>query len=69
MSTALLIIGIVLGAVILVAALKAALGPDKKQHRKSDRGSGVFIGDGSSRNKNDDNDFGGDSAGDGGGGD
>jgi hypothetical protein len=69
MSAALLIIGIGLGAVILVAALKAALGPDNKQHRKSDGSGGVFIGDGGSRNKNDDNDLDGDSSGDGGGGD
>jgi hypothetical protein len=68
-NTTLLIVGVIFGAVILVAALKAALGPENKQHRKSDSGSGVFIGDSSSRSKNDDNDFDGDSGGDGGGGD
>ena len=61
MNTLLLIIGVGLGAVALVAALKAALGPDNKQHGQSD-GGGIGVGY-SHHSKSDDAD------GDGGGGD
>ena len=63
---ALLIIGVLVGAVILVAALKAALGPDKKQRRGHDAsGASAFDSEGY-RSKNFDgssNDTGGDGGG------
>ncbi|MGL4404186.1 MAG: hypothetical protein ACRCT6_00360 [Notoacmeibacter sp.] len=55
----------ILGVAVLIAALKAALGPDDMQHRKSDGGTGVGIGYGHTSKNSDDND----SDGDGGGGD
>ena len=63
---ALLIIGVIVGAMILVAALKAALGPDKKQHGQSD-GGGVGIGYTHNARRDDDDNDAGDSGGDGGG--
>ena len=68
MNTILLIIGVSLGAVALVAALKAALGPDNKQHGQSD-GGGIGVSY-NHHSKNDDSDGdGGDGGGGGGGGD
>ena len=64
LSMALLIIGVILGAVILVAALKAALGPDDKQHKSGDGGTGVGVSY-SHNSRNDENDS--DSSSDGGG--
>ncbi len=68
LNMALLILGVIFGAVILVAALKAALGPDKKQHGHSD-GGGVAVGYTHNSRRDDDDNDGGDSGGDGGGGD
>ena len=70
MNTLLLIIGVGLGAVALVAALKAALGPDYKQHGQSDGGSGGIGVSYNHHSKNDDSDGDGGSndGGDGGGG-
>jgi hypothetical protein len=63
-NTTLLIVGVVFGAAILVAALKAALGPDNKQHGQSDGGSGIGISY-NHHSKHDDDDGDGDSGGDG----
>ena len=61
---ALLIVGVIFGAVILVAALRAALGPDDKQHKRGDSGTGVGVSySHNSRNDNDDSDSGGDGGG------
>lgn len=66
LNLALWILGLTIGAVILVAALKAALGPEGKQHKNGDGGMGVGVSY-QQNSKNDDNDS--DSGGDGGGGD
>jgi hypothetical protein len=64
-NTTLLIVGVIFGAVILVAALKAALGPDNKQHGQSDGGSGIGVSyNHHSRNNDDSGDSGGDGGGD-----
>ena len=61
---ALWIIGAIIGAAIFVVALKAALGPDDKQHKRGDSGTGVGVGySHNSRNDNDDSGSGGDGGG------
>lgn len=56
MGTVWLIIAMALGAVILVAALKAALGPDNKQHRRSDEATGAAYGQNPKHANQDDDD-------------
>jgi hypothetical protein len=62
-NTTLLIVGVIFGAVILVAALKAAFGPDHKQHGQSDGGSGIGVSY-TDYSRNDDSDSGGGDGGD-----
>jgi hypothetical protein len=51
-----LIIATALGAVVLVAALKAALGPDDQQHRRSDGATGAAYGQNPKHANQDDDD-------------